>query len=53
MTDKRTFESEGIEPLYDLERGTVLNERAGEHDPAFKKAMEDGRAAAKVKRGER
>ena len=51
MADKPTFESEGIEPPYDLERGAELNRLAGEHDPAFKKAMEDGRrAAAKVTR---
>jgi hypothetical protein len=48
MTDKRTFESEGIEPVYDLERGEELNERAGEHDPAFKKKMEQGRAEAGI-----
>jgi hypothetical protein len=41
-----------LEPPYDLERGTALNERAGEHDPAFKRDMDDGRAeAAKTKRG--
>jgi hypothetical protein len=37
-----------IEPPYNLERGNALNERAGEHDPAFKKQMEERRAAAKA-----
>jgi hypothetical protein len=35
-----------VEPPYDLKRGAELNERAGEHDPAFKKKMEEGRKAA-------
>lgn len=52
MTDKPTFESEGIEPPYDLKRGAALNELAAEHDPDFKRKMEHGRAeAAKAKRG--
>lgn len=41
-----------IEPRYDLERGAELNRLAGEHDPAFARQMEEGRAeAAKAKRG--
>jgi hypothetical protein len=36
-----------IEPHYDLERGAELNRLAGEHDPAFRLAMLEGRAAAK------
>jgi hypothetical protein len=41
-----------VEPPYDLKRGAELNERAGEHDPAFRRRMEEGRAAAaKTKRG--
>jgi len=51
MKDSDTFEHL-VEPPFDLERGAALNEQAAEHDPAFKKAMEDGRAAAKAKRGE-
>lgn len=48
--DPNTFEHL-IEPHFDLERGEELNKLAAEHDPAFKKAMEDGRAAAaRVKR---
>jgi hypothetical protein len=35
-----------IEPPYDLERGAALNEKAGEHDAAFKQSMLEGRAAA-------
>jgi hypothetical protein len=43
-----------FEPVYDLERGAALNERAGEHDPAFKKQMEERRAQAeRVKKGRR
>jgi hypothetical protein len=35
-----------IEPPYDLERGRMLNEEAAKRNPAFKKQMEKGRAAA-------
>jgi hypothetical protein len=43
-----------IEPHYDLERGAELNRLAGEHDPAFRLKMDEGRAdAARVKRGDR
>jgi hypothetical protein len=51
MKDKPTFESEGIEPVYDLERGAMLNDEAAKRDPDFRSKMEQGRAeAAKVKR---
>jgi len=47
----RAVETE-FEPRYNLERGRMLNEEAAKRDPAFKKAMEDRRAAAaRVKRG--
>lgn len=40
-----------IEPPYDLERGVELNERAAEHDPDFKRKMQQGHAdAERVKR---
>jgi hypothetical protein len=43
-----------VEPPYNLERGEELNRKAGDHDPAFAKKMEEGRAkAARVRRGER
>ena len=45
MLYQPTAESE-FEPEYNLERGAVFNRLAGEHDPAFKKKMEEGRAAA-------
>jgi hypothetical protein len=56
MTDKPTTDPNSfehlIEPPYDLKRGEELNREAAEHDPAFKKAMDEGRAeAAKAKRG--
>ena len=52
MKDKRTFESEGIEPVYDLERGAMLNDEAAKHDPDFKAKMEEGRTeAARVEGG--
>lgn len=35
-----------FEPEYNLARGAELNRLAAEHDPAFKQAMEDGRAEA-------
>jgi hypothetical protein len=35
-----------IEPPYNLERGAELNRLAAEHDPAFKKKMEERRAKA-------
>jgi hypothetical protein len=40
----RAVETE-FEPVYDLARGAELNRLAGEHDPAFKKAMEERRGS--------
>lgn len=48
-SDKAAMTVDGVEPVYDIERGAALNEKAGENDPAFKHKMEAGRkAAAKV-----
>jgi hypothetical protein len=37
-----------IEPPYSLERGRMLYEESAKRDPAFKKRMEEGRAAARI-----
>jgi hypothetical protein len=44
-TYQPTPESE-FEPEYNLQRSAELNRRAGAYDPAFKEAMEQGRAEA-------